>query len=174
MTVTLATERLDLISASPELIDAVLAGRYGDAEAILGAGIPEGWPSDTNSRAGLTIHLTALQRDRRQELWHVRLIVRRDERRTMGTVNFKGSPGPDGTVDLGWELEPSERHQGFATEAATTVSRWALSQPGVRRVTARIPSDNAASIRVAERLGMRRTLERHPEQGLIWEIVRGI
>jgi RimJ/RimL family protein N-acetyltransferase len=174
VTIPLTTERLDLISASPELIGAVLTGRYADAEAMLGAGIPVGWPTDAQARAGLAIHLTALQRDRGQEPWRVRFIVLRHERRTMGTVSLKGSPGPDGSVDLGWELEPPERGQGFATEAATAVSKWALGQPGVRRVTARIHGDDAPSVRVAERLGMRRTLERHPEHGLIWEIVRGV
>jgi [ribosomal protein S5]-alanine N-acetyltransferase len=145
----------------------VLAGRYDVASQKLGARIPEGWPTDAQSRTGLAIHLAALQRDPGMESWRVRFIVLRNERRAMGTVSLKGAPGPDGTVDLGWELEPGDRRQGFATEAATAIARWALSQPRVRRVTARIQDDNPASMRVAERVGMRSTQARHPEQGLI-------
>jgi ribosomal-protein-alanine N-acetyltransferase len=150
----------------------VIAGAYADAEAMLGARIPPGWPRDRQSRVGLAIHLAALREDRGEEPWRVRLIVLRGERRTVGTVSLKGAPGPDGSVDLGWELELEDRGRGFATEAAQAVLRWALREPRVRRVTARIQDDNAPSIRVAERLGMRPTAERHPEQGLIWEIVR--
>ena len=89
-----------------------------------------------------------------------------------GTIHLKGPPGVAGSVDLGWEVEPADRRQGLATEAAHAVLRWVLTQPRVRRVTARIQDDNAASIRVAERLGMRRTPVRYGSQGMIWEIER--
>ena len=89
-----------------------------------------------------------------------------------GTIHLKGPPGAAGSVDLGWEVEPADRRQGLATEAARAVLRWVLTQPRVRRVTARIHDDNAASIRVAERLGMRRTPVRYGSQGMIWELER--
>jgi RimJ/RimL family protein N-acetyltransferase len=89
----------------------------------------------------------------------------------VGTIHLKGPPRIAGTVDLGWEVEAADRRQGLGTEAARAVLRWALSQPRVRRVTARIDDENAPSIGVAQRLGMRRTTERYPKQGMIWEVL---
>jgi RimJ/RimL family protein N-acetyltransferase len=111
-----------------------------------------------------------LRRHPADEPWRVRLIVLRAERRTVGTIHLKGPPR-SGTVDLGWEVEATDRRRGLATEAARVVLGWALRQPRVRRVTARIHDENAPSIRVAQHLGMRRTSERYPRQGMVWEIL---
>jgi RimJ/RimL family protein N-acetyltransferase len=139
---------------------------------MLGARILPGWPTDPESRTGLEVQLVALRRRPSEEPWRVRLIVLRGERRTVGTIHLKGPPRATGTVDLGWEVEAADRRQGLATEAARAVLGWALGQPRVRRVTARIREENAPSIGVARRLGMRRTIERYPKQGMIWEVVR--
>ena len=155
-----------------DFLAAVLDGAHERAEALLGARIPAGWPRDGDSRLGLTIQLTALRRRPRQGAWRVRLMVLRAEHRVAGTIHLKGPPGVARSVDLGWEVEPSDRGRGLATEGARAVLRWALTQPRVRRVTARIHDHNTASVRVAERLGMQRTPVRYGTEGLIWEIER--
>ena len=57
--------------------------------------------------------------------------------------------------DIGFALLPEYRSQGFALEAAGAVLRHAFDQLGLKRVVAIVQRDNAASIRVLERLGMR-------------------
>jgi len=52
--------------------------------------------------------------------------------------------------------------RGYATEAAAALAEWALGQPGVARVCASMPPDNAAAIRVAQKIGMRLL-------GTVWE-----
>jgi RimJ/RimL family protein N-acetyltransferase len=158
------------VSAPVVFVDAVLAGAVEAAEALVGARLPPWWLGDPDVRAGLSIQLRALRADPAEAPWRIRLMVLGEERRVIGSIDMKGPPGPDGTVDMGWAVEPTYRGRGFATEAARAVLAWLAVQPGVRRVTARIQPENLPSIRVARRLGLRQTAERHPEQGIVWEI----
>jgi RimJ/RimL family protein N-acetyltransferase len=59
-----------------------------------------------------------------------------------------------GETELGWVLRPEARGKGIATEAAAAVLRWGFERFDFPYVTAMIRPDNAASITVAERLGM--------------------
>lgn len=68
-------------------------------------------------------------------------------------------PDKDGTVEIGWGISEEYRRRGIATKAAEAVMQWAISQPGVKRVIATIPTDNKVSERVARRLGMRQSGE---------------
>ena len=53
-----------------------------------------------------------------------------------------------------YHLARSEWDQGYATEAARALVDWALSQRRVFRVWTVCDVDNAASVRVLEKLGM--------------------
>ncbi len=58
--------------------------------------------------------------------------------------------------ELGYSLHPDSVGKGYVTEAATAMLRLGFEQFGFHRVFARIDAENAASVAVAERLGMRR------------------
>ena len=67
---------------------------------------------------------------------------------------------PAGEIELGYTLGAAWWGRGYATEAA---SRWldcAFLELGVGEVVALVEPANAASLRVLEKLGMRRTGER--------------
>ncbi len=61
--------------------------------------------------------------------------------------------GPTGLVEVGWHLHPEHQGQGLATEAARAVLALA-AKAGIDEVLAITDVDNAASQRVAARLGM--------------------
>ncbi len=61
--------------------------------------------------------------------------------------------GPTGLVEIGWHLHPQHQGQGLATEAARAVLALA-GKAGIDQVLAITDLDNAASQRVAARLGM--------------------
>jgi RimJ/RimL family protein N-acetyltransferase len=61
--------------------------------------------------------------------------------------------GPTGLVEVGWHLHPEHQGQGVATEAARAVLD-AAGAAGIGSVLAITDLDNAASQRVAGRLGM--------------------
>ena len=58
-------------------------------------------------------------------------------------------------AELGWSIDPRHAGQGYASEAARELLRFCFEQLGVRRVTASAFADNAASIRVMQKIGMR-------------------
>jgi RimJ/RimL family protein N-acetyltransferase len=69
----------------------------------------------------------------------------------IGFWNPEGWPG----FELGWMLRRSFWGRGFATEGARAALQYAFSQLGQPQVISLILPDNAASIRVAQRLGQR-------------------
>ncbi|MFD0688109.1 GNAT family N-acetyltransferase [Actinomadura fibrosa] len=65
-------------------------------------------------------------------------------------------PGVESSAfEIGWWLYPRYWGRGFAVEAATAVRDDAFERLGAERVVARFWPENAASERVAIRLGMR-------------------
>ena len=56
---------------------------------------------------------------------------------------------------VGWLLDPAYVGHGYATEATAEVLRICFEELGLRRVVAGAFADNAASLRVMARLGMR-------------------
>ncbi|HSL30459.1 MAG TPA: GNAT family N-acetyltransferase [Anaerolineales bacterium] len=57
-------------------------------------------------------------------------------------------------VEIGYRLRRSAWGQGFATEAAGVVRRYAFNTLGIERLIALIDPSNTGSIRVAEKIGM--------------------
>lgn len=69
----------------------------------------------------------------------------------IGFWNPEGWPG----FELGWTLRRSFWGQRYATEAARAALRFAFTQLGRPHIISLIHPENAASIRVAERIGER-------------------
>jgi RimJ/RimL family protein N-acetyltransferase len=72
---------------------------------------------------------------------------------------------------VGWLLDPAYLGHGYATEAAAEVLRICFEELGLRRVVAGAFADNAASLRVMAKLGMRiegRTLRGSLHRDLGW------
>jgi RimJ/RimL family protein N-acetyltransferase len=59
-------------------------------------------------------------------------------------------------AEIGYLLDPAYAGQGLATEIAAALLRIAFEDAGVRRVTAGCFADNVGSVRVLEKIGMRR------------------
>jgi RimJ/RimL family protein N-acetyltransferase len=90
-------------------------------------------------------------------IWLV-LDTRSGER--LGTALLKDLPAsgtdglPSGEIEIGWHLHPDAWGRGVATEAGQAVLAHAFAS-GLGHIVAVIYPDNAASQRVAHRLGMR-------------------
>lgn len=74
--------------------------------------------------------------------------------------------GPE--IEIGWRLPTAVWGRGYATEAAGAVLRHGFETVGLDEIIAEIDAANTASIRVAEKLGLRWMGERFNE-GLIWQ-----
>jgi RimJ/RimL family protein N-acetyltransferase len=72
----------------------------------------------------------------------------------VGEAMLKWAAGPR-QAEIGYALHPKAAGRGLATEAARATLHLAFATYGFHRVYARIDEENVASVRVAERLGMR-------------------
>ncbi len=59
----------------------------------------------------------------------------------------------DAETELGWKLGNEHWGRGYATEAAAACRDWALGELGLPRIISLIALKNAASVRVAEKIG---------------------
>ncbi len=94
----------------------------------------------------------------------MRAIVLRAKRRMVGFVNFHGGPGVNdtgtaGALELGWTVFPGDQRRGYATEAAAALMDWAAALHGIHHFISSTTPENAASLRVHDKLGFRRTGE---------------
>ncbi len=58
--------------------------------------------------------------------------------------------------ELGFIIHPEQHGKGYATEAARALLDWAFGELGLHRVVGRAEARNNGSVRVLEKLGMRR------------------
>ena len=85
-------------------------------------------------------------------------VVRRDDGAYVGQLGFADfkremTPSIEGLPEIGWILAPDMHGRGYATEAAQAALAWADMVLQAREYVAIIDADNAASIRVAEKIG---------------------
>ena len=162
------TERLTIIPFARDLALAALRDRAELAER-LGGSVPDGWPGPEMA-SYLPAYAGELAGQPERSAW-VRLALRTADRALIGDMGFHGPPDSQGTVELGYSIAPASRGQGYASEGARGLVAWAFAQLRVRRIIARCTPDNAGSIRVLERAGLRQ-IGTHGEY-LLWEVRRG-
>lgn len=85
--------------------------------------------------------------------WGMFVLVRREDGRAVGGMGFHGVPDEDGCAEVGYDLAPSARGHGHATEALRALTAWALARDDVRRLFAKVERANLPSQRVVTRTG---------------------
>lgn len=164
----LHTERLRLVALTPQLARVTLSDR-DELGRRLGARVPAVWPGA--AFAGMLPSLAdGAERDAGGDLpLPTRLVVHREDAVLVGETGFHGPPDGNGVVEVGYSVVPHYRGAGIAVEATRALLRDAVLRVGVRRVVAECEPDNVPSMRVLERLGMRRRRDTGPR--LRYELV---
>ena len=124
---------------------------FGDAEVMrFGDGI------QTREWVQTWIH-TCLERYYQKWGFGPYAIVEQSRRNVIGYCGLFYFPDIDGQpeIEIGYRLARSAWGHGYATEAALSVRDFAVTTLGIKRLIAMIDPSNLASIRVAEKLGMR-------------------
>jgi RimJ/RimL family protein N-acetyltransferase len=83
-------------------------------------------------------------------------VCRADEPGVVGEVVLKPASVRARQAEIGWVLNPAHGGRGYAAEAARAAAALAFDELGVHRLFARLDVLNTGSVRVCERLGMRR------------------
>ncbi len=161
------TSRLRLVPCTVAAAQAATADRAAFA-ALLGVRVPDDWPAE-DLRDFLPVYGKIVDQHAARAGWGIWLMLDPTAGVLVGDIGFKGPPDALRTAEIGYSVLPAFQSHGYASEAAQALVAWGLAQPGVRRVVANCRFDNAASIRVLEKAGLRRTGRDRDE--LTWEVL---
>jgi len=166
---SIRSERLELVSLTPEFIDALLAERRGDAEAAATLKLPDDWP-DAHDRGFLNFRLRQMRERPEIQKWFVyALVLPEGERPMIGHAGFHGPPGvnavkaPD-AVEVGYSVFDPYRRRGYATEVVRALIDWASREHGIHHFVASISPGNEPSLALVRRLGFKHTGQHWDEE----------
>lgn len=159
------TERLLLVACEARHLEALLESparferEFGWSVADDITEFPEAWEHS----------LAALRKNPAAAAWGGRMAILKAEGRLVGMGGYKGAPGPNGTVEIGYEVAPAYRGRGLASEITEGLCRRAWVEPGVQTILAHTLPEENASTRVLVKAGFVKTGEvTDPDDGLIW------
>jgi [ribosomal protein S5]-alanine N-acetyltransferase len=150
---TLETKRLVLITFSLDLKKAAMSDRARLVE-MLGVRVPEHWPGPDLVEA-LPFFIENMEKAPSEPAWDL-IAIHKTDQAVIGDIGFMGEPDEEGVVEVGYSIVPEYRNQGYATEMARGLITWAFEEKGIQIVTAACLDENIGSIKVLEKLGMRR------------------
>lgn len=145
------TSRLQLLPCTLQYFEALLHGNEALAQ-ILGADVPEQW---TEFPEMVLVAYDKLRNDPSLLGWFFYLALHKEDNRLIGIAGFKGRPNAQGIVEIGYEVSAAYREQGYATEMAGTLIRFAFSHPYVTKVIAHTEEEYNAAVTVLQKSGMR-------------------
>ena len=95
-----------------------------------------------------------------------------DSRELIGQIGLQPAEVEgERVVEVGWSIAPERWGEGYATEAARVSLEWGFERAGLREIVSFAMVENAASLRVMEKLGM--TYERvFPRAGVPHSLYR--
>ena len=153
----ISSERLDLISMSPDFLRASLRREIAAAERLLSARIPSEWPDIPQV---LKLRLCQLDAHPTLAPWLLRAMVERNTGTMVGHIGFHTAPGAGylepyspGAVEFGFGVMTAYRRRGYAREASIAMMRWAREAYEVRNFVLTISPDNLPSQALAAQLG---------------------
>jgi ribosomal-protein-alanine N-acetyltransferase len=90
--------------------------------------------------------------------------------RCLGLVNYHDGHIRNKRAAIGYLVHPARWREGLATEAVSAMLDFCFDRMGLHRVEAFIQPENAASLRLVEKLGFRREglLRDHLRVGDVW------
>ena len=153
----LRTARLELAPITLALVEAVMADDCATVERLAGARFPGCWPGRALIERAFSASVERIRADPSLRLWGDRLMIAAGasgERLIVGSVVFHGAPDDDGVVEIAYGVEPSSQGLGYGAEATCAMVEWALTQPGVRAVTATTFAWHTASVKIIRRAGL--------------------
>ena len=81
------------------------------------------------------------------------VLVRKVDARAIGTCGFHRWDARHHSCEVGYDLEPASWGQGYMAEALSTALGFGFREMDLNRVAAIVSPENAASLRLLEKLG---------------------
>ncbi|MEB8802124.1 GNAT family N-acetyltransferase [Bacillus cereus] len=133
----LETERLYIVPCTEESIQVANEQGYNSGPHIVG-------------------HVENVKQDSALLPWGAWYVLRKEDDSVLGDIGFKGKPNEDQTVEIGYGFIEKYWNQGYATEAVRELIDWAFKTGEVETIIAETLIDNYSSMRVLEKLHMKR------------------
>ena len=167
----LETGRLILHRLHADDVDAWMEGNRVTLENRTGARFPAAMepPPLFDDMSALR---ELLRRYGHDPTWSSWLMMARTNGAAVGIAGFGQA---EGAVVAGYAVYPALQRMGLATEGLQALLGWLFQETDVERVRATMPPANAASIRVAEKLGMQLVGKARDDQAgevLVYELPR--
>lgn len=115
----------------------------------------------------IELYLEELKNDIESKGWGVWFVIHSDSNQVIGDVGFKGKPNNQKVVEIGYGISSDYQNNGFATEAVNGIKDWAFASNQVEKIVAECAEGNMASIRVLEKIGMKRVCSKN--EFIYWE-----
>ncbi|MDR4984159.1 GNAT family N-acetyltransferase [Bacillus cereus] len=133
----LETERLYIVPCTEEMFRVAEKQGYNSGPHIIG-------------------HVEHVKEDAALLPWGAWYVIRKEDDIVLGDIGFKGKPSENGTVEIGYGFIEKYWNKGYATESVAELIKWAFQTGEVETVIAETLLDNYGSIRVLEKLHMKR------------------
>ncbi len=150
----MTTSRLRLYAPTLRDVEALLRGERDAVGARINATVSEDWWLGPSLIRLLPYLAEAMGRAPGDARW-IWMVINPVTARVIGDIGFHEPWGEGRTsVEIGYSLVPEARGFGYATEACAALIRWTFAHTPVTQIIAQIDPANAASLRVAAKLGM--------------------
>ncbi|WP_405615527.1 GNAT family N-acetyltransferase [Streptomyces sp. NBC_00076] len=156
----LATDRLTLEGVTPAAAADLRAGGDGGFEWL------DGGPYEGTREASEWM-MKAYEGGIHRPEFGLFVLVRRSDGRAVGGLGFHSAPDEEGRAEIGYDLVPGARGNGYVTEALRALSQWALARADVRSLFATVERGNTPSQAVLSRVGFRQVSEDLDDEGLL-------
>lgn len=163
----LLSPRLRLVALDPRFLQWCMAAHHQCAADWLGCDLPAEW---LESWTLMALRHRDLTLNPAYAPWGLRAIITRDSDEMIGHIGFHTPPDPAylrdlGTrgIEVGYEIYPAKRRQGYASEALYSMLSFAAAQ-GVSHAILSISPTNLPSTRLAMRYGFSRFGEQMDEE----------
>ena len=138
--------------------------RFG---ALIGSPVPNGWPEFPEAIGFTLAHLQ--NAPKADHAWSMQFFVDAATGRLLGSGGF-AAPPVDRTVEIGYEVAPAFRGQGWGTAAARALVERAVETGAVDHVIAHTQPGPNASTGVLASLGFEHVADREDSSvGTVWE-----
>ena len=169
---SLETPNLTLKLADPVHILRLIQGQ-SSFQDIVGIPAANGFRAIYTSEEVSPAWIKSLRSAKGPDAWRWGFfVIHREVGEVIGAAGFKGPPDAEGMVELAYGIAPDFEGNGYATEAALALVRFAFESPDVKVVRAHTLHSNVGSHRVLEKCDFEKVGEVvDPEDGAVlrWE-----
>jgi len=167
------TRRLQLVTLTASLVEAITSGRLGDASAEIGAPVAGWLATDPSHLVQLRLAAEVAAAHGFAGLGRLILIGPALPRRAIGSIGFHGIPDPAGRLEVGCRIHPAHRGRGYGAEATTGLLDWATERFDITRYLIAVPPWREASELVPVEIETRPAAALGNEIGRLADILEG-